>query len=376
VPVRRLLVALFVLVAATVVVRGQIPCDVVGAQPSCYVTVQPGPTRDTLGIVEITDADTFPSQGRLLLTTVAVDTELGPLEFVADLFDDQVDTVRRDVLYPTGESDDDVAERNTILMTNSQLTATIAGLRAAGYELDESAGGAEVVAIVDDAAVVDDDVAVGDVVVAVDGTAVTTSDDAVEAVQRVEPGDDVELRFERDGEPRTVTVTAGANPDDPSSPFLGVLLADHFDLPVTVDIDAGNIGGPSAGLLFALSIVDLLGEDDLTAGEVVAGTGTIDRDGNVGAIGGIRQKIVGATDRDEPATVFLVPAGNFDEAVTAPVAREILLVPVATLDEAHDALTTLSEGGTPVSARTLSGADSSATGRPTLPPAPNPQKLR
>jgi PDZ domain-containing protein len=134
--------------------------------------------------------------------------------------------------------------------------------------------------------------------------------------------------------------------------MIGIFLLPDFDLPVDVDIQAGNIGGPSAGLMFALSIVDSLTPEDLTAGAIIAGTGAIDAEGNVGAIGGIRQKIVGALHRDEgpAATVFLVPEGNFAEARSAPVDDEILLVPVRTLGEALDVLATLASGGTPTSA--------------------------
>jgi Lon-like protease len=135
-----------------------------------------------------------------------------------------------------------------------------------------------------------------------------------------------------------------------------VLLRSFLDLPVDVEIDAGVIGGPSAGLMFALSVMDLLEPEDLTGGKVVAGTGTVDRDGTVGAVGGVRQKVVGATATtadQRPATVFLVPEGNLEDARSVSVPREVLVVPVATLDDAVRALDDLRAGREPAGALAL-----------------------
>ena len=120
-------------------------------------------------------------------------------------------------------------------------------------------------------------------------------------------------------------------------------------------IDAGVIGGPSAGLAFSLALVDLLGEDDLTGGEVVAASGTIEPDGTVGPVGGITQKVVGALTREggPPATVFLVPRGNFEAARAAPATSELLLVPVDRIDDAVAALRDLREGRVPAEAFAL-----------------------
>lgn len=131
------------------------------------------------------------------------------------------------------------------------------------------------------------------------------------------------------------------------------------ELPIDVAIDAGEVGGPSAGLMFALAVVDRLTPDDLTGGTVVAGTGSIDAGGRVGEIGGIRQKVSGAIDREDggpPATVFLTPAGQVAEARAAAVDSEILLVPVETLADGLEALRDLARGSTPAGALAI-GAD-------------------
>mgnify|MGYP000260834038 CR=1 FL=1 len=154
-------------------------------------------------------------------------------------------------------------------------------------------------------------------------------------------------------------MTLGENPEDPTRPFLGLLLITRIDVPLDIQIDAGRIGGPSAGLMFALSIVDLLSPEDLTGGMVVAGTGEIGLDGRVGPIGGIQQKIPGAVQREDgapPAEVFLVPRDNFDEARGAVPGQPITLVPVDTLDDAVQALAVLREGGRPDGAVELAPA--------------------
>jgi Lon-like protease len=237
-------------------------------------------------------------------------------------------------------------------MADSQLTATMAALAAAGYEI--TGEGALVASVADDA--VTDELRVGDVITAVDSDAVTDNRGVVEAVQRRAPGDRVTFEVRRDGERLTVEVDLGTAPDDATRAYVGVLLTTDLDLPVDVVIDAGVIGGPSAGLMFALSIIDLLEPEDLTGGAVVAGTGTLDLDGHVGAIGGIRQKIVGATARGldrRPASVFLVPRGNLEEAQGTPVGRDVLLVPVDSLDDALVALEELRAGREPSEALAL-----------------------
>lgn len=351
---RRLLLALLLVALATVVVRGQVPCDVLDLQPACDVALLPGPTANALEIVEIDGEQTFESAGQLRLTTVAVDNDLDLLEWIEARVSSVSDTVDRDVLYPPGRSEEDVAEQNEVLMANSQIDATVAGLIAAGHEADNLYGGARIVDITDEAAEGVDALSVDDVIVAIDGTEVANADEAVDAVATRSPGDRIVLELADD---REVELVATAHPEDPSRALLGLLLEHVVDLPFEVAIDAGNIGGPSAGLMFALGIVDLLGTEDLTGGATIAGTGTITFDGEVGSIGGIRQKVVGATspiDEDaDPADVFLVPAGNMAEARRASVSRDVLLVPVATIDEAITALTGLAEGERPAGAVAL-----------------------
>lgn len=328
-------------------VRGAVPCDVLAAQPACQVALEPGPVENTLDLVAITGASVYPpDDARLSLTTVAVQDRLGLVGWLQARLSRSVEVVPREQLYPPGVDREEVAERNALSMRDSQQVAAIVALEQLGYELRPD--GALILGVEEDA--VTDELAVDDVVVAVDGTRVTESTEAVEAIRTREPGDTVTLTVRAaDGE-RPVEVELGSNPLDPELPYVGVLLTTDVNLPVDIEVDAGAIGGPSAGLVFALSLLELLEPDPLLGDRAVAGTGTLARDGTVGGVGGVTQKIVGATsprDGSPSAEVFLVPRDNLDEALAAPVASEIRVVPVGSLTEALTALEVLRTGGEP-----------------------------
>jgi Lon-like protease len=333
--------------------RGDVPCRLVATQPACEVALRPGPAENSLALIDVAGARAYPSTGELQLTTVAVDDELDLREWLRVRVSDTVEAVPRDTLYPPGSDRDEVAEQNAALMADSQLTATIVALEELGYELQGR--GALVAAVTSDA--VTDGPSPGDLIVAVDDEPVAENAEVVAAVRGRAPGERVEFAVVgEDGERRVVLVELGASPEDPDAAYVGVLLTTDLDLPVDVTIDAGVIGGPSAGLVFALSIVDLLGEEDLTGGAVIAGTGTLARDGTVGAVGGVRQKLLGATALSpdgRPAEVFLVPAGNLAEARDTPVPRDVMVVPVRTFDDALQALSDLRDGHRPVDALAL-----------------------
>lgn len=344
--------AVLVLVAGGwLLARGDVPCDVWATQPACDVAVLPGPTENTVDLVDVDGVEAFDPSGQLRLTTIAVQDELTLGSWLRARLSGVIDAVPRETLFPAGEDRDQVAERNAAMMADSQLLATIAGLTASGYTLVGE--GALVASVSDDA--VTDALAPGDVIVEIDGEVVADSRDVVAAVQASTPGATVELTVETDGEARTVPIRLGTSELAPETPYIGVMLTTELDLPVDVSIDAGEIGGPSAGLLFALAIVELLGPEDLTDGRIVAGTGTVDRDGVVGPIGGVRQKVVGATSgsASAPAAVFLVPRANLAEARRATVASDVLLVPVDTLADAVTALEDLRDGRDPLDAVVL-----------------------
>ncbi|MFP4234670.1 MAG: PDZ domain-containing protein [Nitriliruptoraceae bacterium] len=347
---RRALSVALVLAAIAAVVgfsNGMVPCEVLAAQPSCQVALEPGPVEDSLELITVSDATVFPpEEGSLRLTTVAVQEQLGLVSWVRAHASGAVEVVPREQLYPPGVDREEIAERNALSMRDSQQVATIVALERLGYDLEPA--GALILSVEEDA--VTDELEVDDVVVAVDDAPVRESTEAVEAIRAREPGDTVTLTVRAAQGERTVEVVLGPNPLDPTLPYVGVLLTTDVDLPVDIAVDAGVIGGPSAGLIFALSLLELLEPEPLLGELAVAGTGTLARDGSVGSVGGVTQKVVGATDPQDgspPAEVFLVPQDDLDDALEAPVRTDILIVPVGSLEDALEALELLRSGRTP-----------------------------
>jgi PDZ domain-containing protein len=183
-----------------------------------------------------------------------------------------------------------------------------------------------------------------DVIVAINGTAVAFRSEVVDRLAEMAVGDEVTLTIERrldgsdDVEVVDVDIVLGVHTDDPNRPMVGVLLDNNapiIEFPVEVETDTQNIGGPSAGMMFTLEIMNQLTEEDITGGERIAGTGTIDRDGTVGGIGGIQQKVYGAIDAG--SAVVLVPATNYEDALEA-ADDKIVVVRVETIDDALEYL--------------------------------------
>ncbi|REF35494.1 PDZ domain-containing protein [Thermasporomyces composti] len=315
--------------------------------PVPYAAMSPGPTANVLGeaedhkpIIEIDGHRVYKTSGRLDLTTVAVSSPDQKLDLVSVLkgwLDPETAIVPYDYLYPGDPTPQQVEQRNAEAMQTSQQTAIAAALRQAGER---------VTPVVQVQAVVEKTPAVGklragDTIVAVDGTRVTDREQVVELVGRHRPGEQVRFSIRRDGEPREVTITTTRAPDDPDRAFVGITPHNGFEFPFEVTVNLGQeIGGPSAGAMFALAIFDKLTPGALTGGQHIAGTGTIEPDGTIGPIGGIQQKIIGA--REEGATTFLVPAANCADAVSADV-DGIRLVKVETLDGAVKALERLAK---------------------------------
>lgn len=345
----RFAVPALLLAGLALLFTGAVPCAVMGAQPSCQVVLRPGPSEDTLSLVSVEGTRAYPPvAGELRLTTIAVQDDLRLRPWLAALVSGVEVAVPRETIYPAGLDTDEVTANNAAAMVDSQQVATIVALEALGHTLEGE--GARVARVTADA--VTDDLEIGDVIVAVDGRPVRESHEVVAAVRARAPGDRVSLQVRSDDGEREVEVELGASPEAPGTAYVGVLLTTEVDLPVDVEIDAGPIGGPSAGLMFALSIVELLEPGDLVDGRVVAGTGTLARDGTVGPVGAVRQKVAGAASSEGQgaASVFLVPRGDLAEARRAPVDNDLLVVPVDDLAGALAALEALATGGRPTDA--------------------------
>jgi len=311
--------------------------------PVPYVALGPGPTVNTLGsrdgheIITITGTPTSTSKGHLNLTTVSVSPDLNLGNALVGWFDGTVAVVPREVVYPPGESRQQVNKENAEAFKKSQTSAETAALRKLGYPVKVT------VSKVAPGSPSSGKLAVGDVLTSVDGTPVSSGAKLRALLAAKEPGKATTIGYQRGTAKGTASITL-ARADDDGRPLLRIETKDEQPHPFQVSFDLDKIGGPSAGLMFALAVIDKVKPEDLTGGLFIAGTGEIDDDGNVGAIGGIAQKMVAAERAG--ATVFLVPADNCLEAVGA-APDGLKLARVATLDDALTALDTLRAKGTP-----------------------------
>jgi PDZ domain-containing protein len=245
--------------------------------------------------------------------------------------------VPRDVIRPPGVTEEQVTRSNQDAMNESIDSAIYVALERLGYDVTFAGDGVRVLEVVADSPA-QGVLQVDDVITRVQGTEVYTVDEASARIKEFAPGDTISLEGTRGDTPLRVAVTLVEHPDIAGAPMVGVVLDTvnlSLALPIDVSVDPGNIGGPSAGLEFTLTLLDLLTPGDLTKGHVIAGTGTIRFDETVGPIGGVRQKVFGA--RSVGAEAIFVPRDNYPDAITA-ADDAIVVVPVDTLQDALDYL--------------------------------------
>ena len=312
--------------------------------PVPYVAQVPGPVYNTLGgiegekIIRVEGRAPNDVSGQLDLTTVGVSRgglSLG--QAVIGWFDDEVSVVPEESVYPPDRSEEETRQANLEAFLNSEQAAEIVALGHLGYPEKVVVRG-----LAEDSPS-DGALEEGDAIEAVDGRP-TPDTDALDAVLTSIPGGStITVSYTRLGEPGTAEITT-KRAENRKGSLLGISILQQPSAPFDVDIEVEDVGGPSAGLMLTLGILDLVGDEDLTRGAVIAGTGTIDVDGAVGPIGGIALKMVAAEDND--AELFLVPADNCAEAL-AVAGPDLPLARVATLDDALDALADFHAGRTP-----------------------------
>lgn len=312
--------------------------------PVPYVAQVPGPTYDTLGeidgepIIAVEGRERNDVEGNLNLTTVGVGRGgLSLVQAVRGWFDDEVAVVPEESVYPRDRTVEETRQLNRRAFLTSEQAAETVALGRLGYPEKV------VVRDVPEGSPSEGLLEEGDAVESVDGRPTPDFAALDEVLSSIPPRTAVEVGYTRLGEPGSTSVTTRAAEEGDGS-VLGVSVLQQPSAPFDVDIQVEDVGGPSAGLMLTLGILDLVGDEDLTGGALVAGTGTIDVEGAVGPIGGIALKMVAARDLD--ADLFLVPAGNCEEALAAadpgfPLAR------VATLDDALAALADHRAGRTP-----------------------------
>jgi Lon-like protease len=308
-----------------------------------YDTLAPGSARAVDGVIEVEGHPTYPPQGKVFYTTVAVRERVNPYEALAGWLDPAVEVIPETKVRGTVPPDQ-FQRMNVEAMADSKTTAQVLALRQLGYA--DLGIGAEVVEVQPDMPATPV-LRPHDVIVAIDGTPVRNSSDAVTAIRSRAPGDTLRMQVKRgDAPPAEVSAVLA---ESEGRPLLGVRLSTKIQLPFEINIDSGRVVGPSAGLAYGLELLDLLTPGELTGGSAVAVTGELLSDGTVGAVGGVAQKTV--TVRRAGIKVFLVPKANEEEA-RANAGDRLEVRGVANFEEALKAL------------GSLDGSNALALGRP------------
>jgi len=271
-----------------------------------YYAVGPGPAREVGPLIDVSGHQRYPSSGKFIMTTVRW-YQVTPFQALLAWIDPNESVVKQDVLYPPGVSVQQEQQRSLSDMDQSKIDATYVVLsKLANYPKVHGRG-----------ALIEDSIAgcpaegklySGDTILAIDQHHVRSADAASRLLQPIAAGASTDFQISAAGQTHDITVTKGRCPGE-SKPLFGINLVDPF--PFKVSIASGDIGGPSAGLMYALGLYDMLTPGDLTQGRTIAGTGTIDETGAVGPIGGITDKVVAA--ERVGASIFLVPKDNWAE---------------------------------------------------------------
>ena len=322
--------------------------------PVPYVMTSPGPVFNTIGevneieLISISGTETYPTEGELDMTTVS---EYGGPQEGLDMFqaiwgwiDPDRRVVPRESVYPEGETEEENAARNVEAFSTSQSYA----IAAAMDYLDQPIKEQVIVTSVGLDTPAQDKLRAGDEILTVDGVPMTTPEQVVEAVRSKPIGTDLNFSVMRGGTKLEVVVTSETRSDDPETeqneatiPYIGIGIDINYSAEFEIKFGVTGVGGPSAGTLFAIGIIDKLTPGALTQGKIIAGTGTIDPDGNVGEIGGIQQKLIGA--RDAGAVLFLAPAGNCDEVI-GHIPDGLTVAAIETLEDAMDEIEAFNSG--------------------------------
>jgi PDZ domain-containing protein len=300
-----------------------------GWVPLPYFSFGPGPAREIVPLIHVEGARTYGS-GHLVMTTIRF-TQVTALGALAAWIDPEQAIMNEDQVYPPGLSPSEEEERAISQMGQSKIDAAAVAL-AEVTDYPREHGPGALVEFVGPGCPADGRLFPGDLILRITGEEVDSRRDASRLIDAVPADEPIEFRIEADGEVHDLRVTRGSCPET-DEPLIGILLVEPF--PFEITIESGDVGGPSAGLMWAVGLYDLLTPGDLTDGRTVAGTGSIDLDGNVGPIGGILDKVVAA--RDANADIMLVPEDNFDE-VRDIDAGDTRLISVSTFDEALEAL--------------------------------------
>lgn len=304
---------------------------------SPYVILSPGDPQNILGsAITISGTQVYPTTGKLSVTSVMV---TDPDSYITG-FDVLYSWIARDravlprvEVYPEGETTEQSIKMGAQEMADSQLNATAAALKYLGYELSSKL----IIGQVNEQSNAFKVLKVGDELLTVDNSRYETQAELASELEQKKPGDQVSVKVLRAGT-NIVEQQIKLSARDDGTAFIGIGLRNQFDFPFDVKIRLAETGGPSGGLIFALGVIDKLTKEDLIRSRNVAGTGTITQDGLVGPIGGIAEKIIGASKAG--VELFFTPIRNceeledIDEILNTKAQAEMKIVPIATLSQA------------------------------------------
>jgi PDZ domain-containing protein len=280
-----------------------------------YYFMSPGPPYQwEIDYVEI---NSFDFEGNLYQLTVRRD-EANALIYAWSLINDSYDLYPREVILPDGVTPKELSEISMQNMRTSENVAIAVALKNVGYEISSKGDGVSVVGLLDDSPV-KEKLKKGDLLNSINNKEISSTTEFISTLRTYSIGETVSIGLLRevDGESKqmfveTTLIEHVEYEGEPMVGFLATTVNERFDFPFEIDIKTGNVGGPSAGLMMALNVYNNLIPEDITNSMIVAGTGTIEIDGSVGPVGGIKQKIIAA--KRAGAELILVPVANFEEA--------------------------------------------------------------
>ncbi len=299
-----------------------------------YLAYSAGPVSDAADTIVADGVEYYPPDGELLMLTV-ISQDVNIFEAAIAGVDPTIDLVRKQKVRREGETDQEYRNRTLQQMDDSNFRSIVVAMDYLGFEMvpievvvNELVEGVPAADLIE----------LGDTIVSVNGFQITAVSDFAPALDGLEVGDVVDISVRRADGVVDLRVELAEREEEPGSPMIGIVLGELTEPPFPLSIESGDVGGPSAGMMHTIAIIDSLTEGELTNGKVIAGTGTIRLDGTVGNIGGIRQKVVGAEAAG--AEYILVPQGNYESALTAE-RDDIQIVPIETLDDAIQFLESL-----------------------------------
>lgn len=310
-----------------------------------YYIYKPG-NADSLNNMVVVD-DAFDSEGDMHLVTIS-SSQATPLPYLLAKLLPHQELVPANRARPEGISDEEYMHAQLQMMESSQEASIVVAYEAAGENISISYNGIYVVGVIENMPA-EGKLQMGDHIIAVDGQSVTEANDLIRYVQNKKPGDTVNLEIIRGDEQKEVQISLQAFEGNEEKIGVGIQLVTDRQVEVerNIDFKSGQIGGPSAGLMFSLEIYDQLTEEDLTRGFEIAGTGEVNYNGQIGRIGGVDKKVV-AADR-EGCDIFFAPNEQGNENSNYRIAKQVAedidsdmkIVPVDTFEDALDYLKSL-----------------------------------